>query len=523
MKKIALLLTINVFALSMSIFAQAPGTLDLSFGSSGIVNITYTGQDVYGVDIAFQSDGSMVVCGTLVVIGTSEYNIWATRLDEDGIINSSFGNNPGYFTHSFETTHVYGRGIAILPDDKILIAGKAYDQVFLMRLTPDGQLDPAFGGGNGYIFYPELNELKEMKCFTSGSAGTIYLSGYEGSFASGHPVMVKVNQDGNYDNSFASNGVLTLDDIDGAFHGMDIDVSLNLIYAIGESDNEAMILRCNEAGQIDPTFGTSGILILEEPGTGDQLDLEVCIVDQENHYVTCFGHMVDPGGASTSRDICALRVNSSGTMNMNFGVNGWSYMLVNDNDYIHDAVQQSDGKFYFGGETEFYSSSRDFFLGRMGHYGFLDPAFGSSGVTNLDLGLSEQALGLLLDEENGKLIAVGVSFGVDNVTAVIARYHSGYITSTIEYLQHNKMKVYPNPASGSINVDVSTSGSSFVEFQLITSLGVVAHSWNNIQVTKGKQHFELHLPDKLSPGIYVLVACFDKNEIRQQKIIIANE
>ncbi len=523
MKKRLFALAIGIFSSAFSCFAQDPGTLDQNFGTDGIVNIAYAGQDVYGLDIAFQSDGSMVVCGTLVVTGTSEYNIWATRLDEDGIINSSFGNNPGYFTHNFETAHVYGRGIAILPDDKILMVGKAYDQAFLMRLTPDGQLDPGFGGGNGFIFYPELNEIKEMKCFTSGSAGTIYLSGYEGSFASGHPVMIKVDQDGNYVNAFGTNGVLVLDDITGAFHGIDIDMSLDMIIAIGESGGEAMITRLNQSGQIDPTFGTSGYVFPEEPAGATNLELEVCIVDQENHYITCFGDMYEPEGGSTSQDICALRLNSNGTMNTNFGVSGWSYMMVNETDYIYDAVQQSDGKFYFAGVTKFYTATEDFLLGRMGHYGFLDPAFASNGITSLDLGDEEGAHGLLLDDENGKLIVVGFLYGADNNAAVVARYHSGFFAHTAEYLQANEMQIYPNPATTAIKLDLTPSVNSIVEFKLVNSLGMPVQSWGEMQVPVGKQHLELSINNNHPPGTYVLIAVFDNGDILQQKLILAKE
>lgn len=515
MKKAILFLAVGVLASGFCTFAQTAGTLDLDFGNNGIVNISYTGQDVYGHDIEFQSDGNMVICGKM------ESGVWATRMDEDGIINSSFGNNPGYFVHDFGFDS-YGRVLCVLPDDKIIIAGERQldGLVYVMRLTPNGQLDASFGEGNGYYLYPEMNAVKDMKCVTTGGTTSLYLAGYEGVFGDEHPVMIKIDQDGNYDNSFGTNGVMVLDDIDGTFYGIDIDLSMDMIYATGESANEAMILRCDQNGQIDPTFGTSGYVIFEEPGTGDQLRLNVCIVDQENHYITCFGYINNPGGGSTSYDICALRVNSSGTMNVNFGVNGWSYMLVNGIDHIHDAVQQSDGKFYFGGKTDFYTSTQDFFLGRMGHYGFLDPAFGSSGVTYLDFGQNEQAIGLLLDEEQGKLIVVGISFGGDNNTALVARYHTGFFAHYPENQAGDDMRAYSNPVSGSILVDIVDVGKPSVEFHLVNSLGVVIQSWERIQLLKSGQAVELKLQNKLPSGTYVLVAYFGGNEIRQQKIIV---
>lgn len=518
MKKIVLIPTFIAFILCLGLKAQTPGTLDLSFGTNGIVNISYTGQDVHAQDIAFQSDGNMILCGKM-----EEY-VWATRMDENGIINSSFGNNPGYFIYDFGYDY-YGRNLCILPDDKIIIAGDGEigSYAFVMRLTADGQLDPSFGAGNGFYLFPELNEVRDLKYVTTGSTTHLYIAGYQGTFYDGHPVIIKIDQDGNLINSFGSNGVMILDEIDGAFYGIDIDLSLDMIYAVGKSGEDAMLVRCNQAGQIDPTFGTSGYVIFDEPGTGDELNLNVCIVDQQNHYITCFGSMDDLGGGSTSFDICALRVNSNGTMNDNFGVDGWSYMLVNDDDHIYDAVQQSDGKFYFGGDTEFYNSNDDFLLGRMGHYGFLDPAFGTNGITNLDYGYNESAMSLLLDEENGKLIVAGISFGDDEITAAVARYHTGFAIRTPENPFHNEIQVYPNPVTSYLRIDILQERDSFVEFQLVNSLGMIVQSWNKTQFTVSYQAIELLLTNELTQGMYFLIAKTEEKETMQQKIIVAGK
>ena len=76
----------------------------------------------------------------------------------------------------------------------------------------------------------------------------------------------------------------------------------------------------------------------------------------------------------------------NGTLNTNYGVNGWSYLHMERDDKIHDAVQQSDGKYYFGGSSDFHSGPPDFFNGRTSHYGFFDASYGSSGMVHTDLG-----------------------------------------------------------------------------------------------------------------------------------------
>jgi hypothetical protein len=233
--------------------------------------------------------------------------------------------------------------------------------------------------------------------------------------------------------------------------------------------------------------------------------------------------MDDPGGGGTSSDICALRVNSGGAMNLNFGVNGWSYMQLFGPDYIYDAVQQSDAKFYFAGRTEFYTSTQDFFLGRMGPFGFLDPVFGTSGVTFLDYANNnEYALKLLLDEINGKLIVLGISYGSDYVSAMVARYHTGYILNTPEIPKHEIIEIYPNPANVLIRIDIKGTEKKNIRLQLVNSMGIVVQSWDENQFTNDGNSIELKIPSSLLAGTYILLAYIDNKEVRQQKLLITN-
>ncbi len=79
------------FALSASISA-APGDLDLTFGSGGIV-ITI-GSDPNHVNtasaMAIQADGKIVVVGD-ATLGTPAWDFAVVRYNPDGSLDSSFG------------------------------------------------------------------------------------------------------------------------------------------------------------------------------------------------------------------------------------------------------------------------------------------------------------------------------------------------------------------------------------------------------------------------------------------------
>ncbi|MBU2651351.1 MAG: hypothetical protein KKA81_10480 [Bacteroidetes bacterium] len=271
--------SIFVLFLSFNLFSQTPGSLDTDFGIDGVRTIHYPGQNARAYDIAFQSDGKMVLCGLKGASG-SGWNVYSARLDHDGYV-TSYGNMPNYFFHDMGDVSE-GRCIAVLPDDRILIAGERnYEHVFLMRLTQDGILDGSMGGGNGYFIYLELNNVEDMITLTEGSDTYVFFAGFYQDSPDHFPVIIKTDQDGYNVTSFGDNGVFRLESVNAKIYCIDIDLETGMIYIAGESGDEGFILRCNELGQLDPAFGGSGYITLPPPEATD-FKINKIIVDQDN-------------------------------------------------------------------------------------------------------------------------------------------------------------------------------------------------------------------------------------------------
>src|SRR5579862_1914569 len=113
----------GIFVLvALTSFGQS-GSLDGSFGSSGLVtsSVTIYNNDASGVVV--QPDGKIVIAGTAVVYGwTSDFS--AVRYNSDGTIDSSFANS-GIMKLSVAGTGSQNdvRGLALQKDGKILISG----------------------------------------------------------------------------------------------------------------------------------------------------------------------------------------------------------------------------------------------------------------------------------------------------------------------------------------------------------------------------------------------------------------
>ncbi len=126
------------------------GALDLTFGTDGqvLTNIKTTdgvSSNDYGADIAFQSDGKIVVAG---MIYDDEGAFALARYSAAGVLDESFGTDGVMYTEMSAWAEC--TGMSIQANDKIIITGHAsfeeYNEDFvLVRYTANGDLDPTFG------------------------------------------------------------------------------------------------------------------------------------------------------------------------------------------------------------------------------------------------------------------------------------------------------------------------------------------------------------------------------------------
>ena len=133
---------------------SAPGDLDTTFGTGGVVTTSIgPGWDsAYGV--AIQSDGKIVAAGS--AHNGSDNDFAVVRYTISGALDTTFGTG-GVVTTSIGTGNDQASGIAIQPDGKIVAAGWAHsgsDYDFaVVRYTVSGTLDTTFGA-SGVVTTP---------------------------------------------------------------------------------------------------------------------------------------------------------------------------------------------------------------------------------------------------------------------------------------------------------------------------------------------------------------------------------
>jgi uncharacterized delta-60 repeat protein len=122
------------------------GTLDTGFGVGGVQTVSlppsFTSADVTGLGL--QSTGSDA--GKIVVSMTGN-GLALTRLNPDGSLDGGFGSG-GFYVESRMNS---GVGLAIQPDDKLIMAGRPnnsvdpYEYVVTRVLADGSSYDPSFG------------------------------------------------------------------------------------------------------------------------------------------------------------------------------------------------------------------------------------------------------------------------------------------------------------------------------------------------------------------------------------------
>jgi uncharacterized delta-60 repeat protein len=183
---------------------NADGSLDASFGTNGRVNTPIGG----GSQIAVQADGKIVVIsGYQGGFGIARYNV-------DGSLDETFGTGGIVRTQIGADDRSNPWGLAIQPDQKVLVAGSVWDgakfNVGVVRYNADGSLDQSFGAGGIVItslgaYGGGVDTVKvqpDGKIVVSGSSASNEVGAYGSKGA-----LVRYNADGTRDASFGQDGI----------------------------------------------------------------------------------------------------------------------------------------------------------------------------------------------------------------------------------------------------------------------------------------------------------------------------
>jgi uncharacterized delta-60 repeat protein len=174
------IVAVGVFGDDMAAIRLMPnGSLDPTFGSGGVfLSADMTG-DV-GNAVLLQPDGRIVVAGGALFPVTA-FDLVAWRLLLEGTLDQSFGTGGRTTVPLGEGSALDGmaaHGALLLPNGAIVLVGSALlgggkGDVGVARLTPDGLLDPGFGGDG--VVVDSLSSWLDRGVGAVERAGTLYV------------------------------------------------------------------------------------------------------------------------------------------------------------------------------------------------------------------------------------------------------------------------------------------------------------------------------------------------------------
>jgi uncharacterized delta-60 repeat protein len=382
------------------------GTLDPTFDGDGKLTFAAAGMDrtVFQA-ISVRSDGHMVVAG--YVKNGSYYDQIFVRLLPDGTLDTSFSSD-GVFVMNYESNTVeWCVGVALLPDNRIVLVSRLNDEwgndlVLVGRLYPSGNPDLTFALW-GFITSPSYDFFTDVhyypKAFMLHPNGDIIVTGSKVSATERRFFLQRFSSSGALQQDFGTSG-LGVYDVDGAGGSNDTDVSSPYALALQADgsiiaggtchmfDNEFTLIRATASGDLDPTFGSGGVV---------RTNLEVG-TDAE----------------------------------------------------IHGLVVSNDGKILAAGTAATGTSTGHFVMVRYQPDGSLDPSFGTGGTATVEFNPNDQCYAAALHTDANYLVAGRTDLGADRFA--LARVVSGLSTGLSEETERNFASVFPNPATDKLYI-----------------------------------------------------------------------
>jgi uncharacterized delta-60 repeat protein len=336
---------------------RAGGRLDRSFGGDGKVLTNFTRHDDLGTGVALQADGKIVVVGNaqrFASNGTVLSRFAVVRYLADGTPDPAFAGGDGRRTIRFSRRgYDVAQAVAIQPDGKIVLAGSSNvkcncSRFALVRLAPDGSLDPTFGG-DGRVT-TRFREGAEARAVAIAPSGAIVASG-------------------------------------------------GLVPESGRFD----VARYTPNGLLDPTFSGNGKVGVDV-GRGEEEATSVAVQPDERLVVAGYTDYPHEFGDSFFGKFAVLRFAADGTLDPSFGGgDGIARTRFRRQTAASYAMAlQSNGRIVAVGAV-----AGDFALVRYLADGTPDPSFGGDGRIRTDFASDD--LAAAVDVRSGRIVAAGVS------------------------------------------------------------------------------------------------------------------
>ncbi|PJA07310.1 MAG: hypothetical protein COX70_07255 [Flavobacteriales bacterium CG_4_10_14_0_2_um_filter_32_8] len=277
----------------------------------------------------------------------------------------------------------------------------------------DGSIDSTFGV-NGIV----ITDINGFHNYASSSVlqsdGKIILTGYTDSSNYQDFAMVRYNNNGSLDNTFGVNGIV-ITDINGfndvaTSSALQSDGKILLSgYSNNSNDNDFAVVRYNTNGSLDSTFGINGKVITP---IGSSHDNAQSIVIQPDNKIVLAGS----SNNGADYDFALIRYKNDGDLDSTFGVNGLVLTDIGSRDnYANHILVDTANNFVVVGSANnglYYQTLAfaDIALARYKNNGSLDSIFGTNGIVTTQGMQNVSRAKCAIMQQSGKILVTGETF-----------------------------------------------------------------------------------------------------------------
>jgi uncharacterized delta-60 repeat protein len=337
---------------------------------------------------------------------------------QSGSRDSSFSGN-GALVPSLTNSTIQIDGALPLSGNRVLAYGTASDSAtgaycFMVRYTENAAVDPSFGvsGFWKYSLSGSINPswVIEMhaKLLPDGKIVVVAGSPYPNQKVEA----MRLTENGQFDNSFDSDGIVPLDSFFRFVNGIEIEPKNKFVILGKDESDDSWLLRLNANGSVDNTLGgNKGLLIDVDLGFAVNYFDGVKRINANEYLLFGYGHDVT---ASQYNNFLAKINNQGGLVNA-FGTNGRLILDMEAEDaqeYTGDVLLLADGKILVStfAEDENYEEPFNayFYVSKFLANGQPDISFSGDGVFVQQPSVDGFATtGTLTVQPDGKILITG--------------------------------------------------------------------------------------------------------------------
>lgn len=372
------------------------GTPDPGWGTGGIAALR-----VHPALVSADGAGGVYVFDQRTA-GTNDNRVVVTHLLSSGAQDAAFGQGGELVLGAAGTTLLQGvtldarRRVVLLVSQKAATAPKA--SLIAYRFA-NGKLDASFNGGGAStvtVPAPAVTSPAGPVAIAADRAGRVVIAGTDDPGAHRQVFVVRLTESGSVDPSFAR-GVAVNAHANHAFDVARVTVDPangNVIVVANKSVQGGVVsggaetvpagsgialFRFDESGMVDGKFGTGGVAALEDQGSVG-LDLYAA-----NGAVVVGGYT---GGTAATMKPVLVRWNENGTLDSSFGSGG---KLVLGGvagatlGRVRRVARDGTGRIVAVGSYRTGQDSAVTFVSRLDAAGKLDPSYGTSGTASFNV------------------------------------------------------------------------------------------------------------------------------------------